>query len=138
MNTTKWIGTQGELLVSNDLIKKGYYVFSESGDNAPLDLIAIHNTDLCNIKRIQVKTASIKNGRIAIYGDNNTRSYHRVYSKDDFDYFGVYVYERDLIFYVPIESVIRDGKYRLIVRIDPPKNKQVTKINMYTEFKDVL
>jgi len=136
MNKTKWLGSKSELLVAADLMNKGYYVYTEMGDNSPIDLVAIHNENLKQILRVQVKAAKVHNGTITVYGNNSTRSYCRVYNKDDFDVFAVHVYERNIILYIPIEDVIRDDKKSstLWVRIDPPQRNQKKRINFYEQY----
>ena len=67
MNKSKALGSRGELLAAADLIDKGYNVFTEMGDNSPIDLIAV-NPDDHSIVKLQVKTASVKDGKVVVYG----------------------------------------------------------------------
>ena len=68
-----------------------------------------------------------------------TRSYQRTYSKDDFDYFIVVVPERDIIMYIPIETIISTGKSpNLIIRIDEAKNNQTKKVNHYSDYLEFI
>ena len=138
MNKSKALGSRGELLAAADLIDKGYNVFTEMGDNSPIDLIAV-NPDDHSIVKLQVKTASVKDGKVIVYGSVTTRSYHRTYSKDDFDYFIVVVPERDIIMYIPIETIISTGKSpNLIIRIDEAKNNQTKKVNHYSDYLEFI
>tara|TARA_R110000744_G_scaffold181849_1_gene301022 strand:+ start:64 stop:477 length:414 start_codon:yes stop_codon:yes gene_type:complete len=134
MNKSKALGSRGELLAAADMIDKGYNVFTEMGDNSPIDLIAV-NPDDHSVVKFQVKTATVKNGKVIVYGSVTTRSYQRTYSKDDFDYFIVVVPERDIMMYIPIEDVIlSNNSANLIIRIDESKNNQTKGVNYYTKY----
>ena len=134
MNKTKALGTRGELIAAADLIEKGYNVFTEIGDNSPIDLIAV-NPSNHKIIKFQVKTATVKNGKIVVYGSVMTRSYRRTYNIEDFNYFIVVVPERDIIMYIPIEDILETGNStNLVIRIDESKNNQTKGVNFYTKY----
>jgi len=108
MNKTKQKGNVGELLVAAELTKKGYYVFSELGDNAPIDLIAISEHDTKKIVRVQVKSTTSKNGTITVSLLKTTKSYVRKYGENDFDLFAVYISDLDKIIYIPLSIVYKN------------------------------
>ena len=138
MNRNKALGSRGELLAAANLIDKGYNVFTEMGDNSPIDLIAVNPDDHRTIK-FQVKTASVKDGKVVVYGQASTRGYQRTYNANDFDYFIVVVPERDIIMYIPIENVLLTGNSsNLIIRIDEAKNNQTKKVNHYSDYLEFI
>tara|TARA_R110000744_G_scaffold181644_1_gene300800 strand:+ start:64 stop:486 length:423 start_codon:yes stop_codon:yes gene_type:complete len=138
MNKSKALGSRGELLAAADLIDKGYNVFTEMGDNSPIDLIAV-NPDDHSVIKLQVKTATVKDGKVHVYGTVATRSYSRTYDKDDFDYFIVVVPERDIIMYIPIEDVLLKGKSSVMsIRIDEAKNNQTKRVNHYSDYLEFI
>jgi Holliday junction resolvase-like predicted endonuclease len=137
MNKTKQKGNIGELLVASELTKKGYYVFSELGDNAPIDLIAIPEHDTKKIVRVQVKSTTSKNGTITVSLLKTTKSYVRKYGENDFDLFAVYISDLDKIIYIPLSRVYKNDK-SLTIRCAPSKNNQsvgVTLIDNFLDFK---
>ena len=135
MNITKQKGNIGELLVAAELTKKGFYVFSELGDNAPIDLIAISVYDTKKIIRVQVKSTTIKNGRITVSLLKTTKSYIRKYGENDFDLFAVYITDLDKIIYVPLSIVYKNDK-SLTIRCTPSKNNQSIGVNLIDNFLD--
>ena len=89
-----------ENIVSNDLMNRGFSVFTSHENGNPIDLIASKD----NFRlRFQVKTALIENGKIRCFTRrSNTRP---PYSEDDFDYFAHVLPDSNLIFYQAIETV---------------------------------
>lgn len=136
MNVNKQKGTIGELLVAAELTKKGYYVFSELGDNAPIDLIAVPEDNLKKVVRIQVKSTTSNQGKITVYLTNNTRSYSRKYGEFDFDIFAIFVEDLNCILYIALSTVYKNNK-TLTLRTTPPKNNQVDKVNFVEDYKEI-
>jgi len=89
-----------ENIVSNDLMNRGFSVFTSHENGNPVDLIASKD----NISlRFQVKSAQISNGKVQCY---TRRSNSRPpYDINDFDYFAHVLANANLIFYQPIETV---------------------------------
>ena len=89
-----------ENIVSNDLMNRGFSVFTSHENGNPVDLIASKD----NFRlRFQVKTAFIANGKIRCFTRrSNTRP---PYNQDDFDYFAHVLPDSNLIFYQAIETV---------------------------------
>lgn len=73
---TKWaiptgsVGTVGELLVSADLLLKGYEVYRALSPSASCDILALQNG---NIYKFEVRTGYYKNDKI-LYGVQNVKA----------------------------------------------------------------
>ena len=89
-----------ENIVSNDLMNRGFSVFTSHENGNPVDLIA-SKEDL-NL-RFQVKTATIQNGKVRCWTRRSNSK--PPYLKDDFDYFAHVLPNVGLIFYQHIETV---------------------------------
>jgi|TARA_R100000093_G_C1941857_1_gene72457 predicted AAA+ superfamily ATPase len=89
-----------ENIVSNDLMNRGFSVFTSHENGNPVDLIASkENISL----RFQVKSSQIANGKVKCWTRrSNTRP---PYDINDFDYFAHVLPNANLIFYQPIETV---------------------------------
>lgn len=97
-------GTVGELAVAKDLILKGYAVFTELGDNARVDLIAlVGNTPV----KIQVKTSLGKNGVASFDVVKSTFGYKYKYTENDIDLFALYIMSTDQIIYVSSKEALQ-------------------------------
>jgi hypothetical protein len=140
---TKDAGTVGELAVILQLKRAGYTVFTEVGDNSPIDPIVVGKGWLLRgqVKSCRVvKGAAIlplrragPNGYLRKYGDN----------PDEVDFFALYVHDTGQIAYITSRTAFKScpGSTRLIFRVAPPKNKQrrgVRYLEDYTDFEGVL
>lgn len=123
MNNTKVKGNIGELAIAKRLVEDGYYVFTELGDSAPIDLIAVKREDPTEVVRLQVKYSSIKkNGNVALTIHNGGRgSSKRSYTEDDFDVYAIYIHEKDLIIFVPLSEVLANKSGAKEIKVDTPK-----------------
>lgn len=133
----KQLGNLGETSVAADLIRQGYYVFTELGDICKADLIVL-DEDYRPIK-IQVKTLTLQNGSFALKSCKTGPNYRFKYKQKHADIYAVYVHERDLIVYVSAKDVLQHQT--LTIRVDPTKNQQYTGVNWaqdYTDFKRAL
>ncbi len=129
---TKQIGTLGEVAIAKDLISKGYLVFTEIGDLSKIDLIALKDNKLV---RIQVKSYAEKNGIVNLYTTKSGPNYHFRYEEDTVDVFAVYVYNRNLIFYVSSKELLKKRR-SLAIRIDEGTSGQKIKANMSQNYID--
>jgi len=123
-------GSIGELEVASALMKLGYSVFTELGDNSKIDLIASKNNKLTTI---QVKAYHSENGAVYVPTKKSAKGYKYRYKKTDADVFAVYIYDRDSIVYIPVETLL-PKKAGITIRIDPTINGQTSNINYYTDY----
>lgn len=81
--STGTTGAMIELLVSADLIRKGYYVFRNVGPHGPCDIIAMKNNKQY---LIEVKTKSFKsNGEIRLFKPVNPNGKYDIVAYGDFE-----------------------------------------------------
>jgi hypothetical protein len=130
---TKQIGALGEMKIAADLIRLGYYVFEELGDNSKVDLIAL-GEDYKPIK-IQVKTYSTKNGKVHLSRRKAGPNYSFKYESKHADVFAIYLIDEDKICYVSANTLLKKES-SFTIRIKKPANNQLNKINMASEFYD--
>ncbi len=88
-----------ENIVSNNLMNRGFFVFTSHENSNPVDLIA-SKEDLS--LKFQVKTALVENGKIRCF---TRRAKKPPYNIEDFDYFAQVLPNIGLVFYQPIETV---------------------------------
>jgi hypothetical protein len=134
---TKQLGNLGEMAVAADLIRNGYYVFTELGDICKADLIVL-DKDYNPIK-VQVKTLTLKNGSFALQASKSGPNYRFRYDKRHADVFAVYVHERNTIAYISSKELLQ--YQTLTIRVDATQNgqsKAVNWISNYSDFKRAL
>lgn len=133
----KQLGNLGELSVAADLVSQGYYVFTELGDICKADLVVMDKT--YKPIKVQVKTASLRNGKISLKSTKAGPNYRFRYEPKHADIYAIYVWERNMILYVSNSELL--AHYTLTIRIDAAKNKQIAGINQasnYLDFKRAL
>ena len=126
-------GSIGQLSVAQDLINRGYSVFTELGDNSKVDLVAIKESQTI---RIQVKYITPIKGSVNLHTRKSGPGYSFRYTVKQIDVFAVHVPGFDKILYVSSEELLRNKK-QLNIRISNPKNKQNKGIHPwqnYTQF----
>ena len=94
--------SKGDLAVVKtiaDLISKGFLVFTPFSDHYPFDLIA-YKDGICS--RLQVKYRT--NGKLdkATHWSDRNGVHRKLYSKDDFDYYALYIPDIDKVIYPSI------------------------------------
>lgn len=131
---SKMRGNIGEAAVAQDLLRRGYPVFTELGDSCKTDLIAL--VDEKPIK-IQVKCISeTPNGTIQLALFKSGPGHGYVYTPRDCDVFAVYNLERDIVSYIGWHHI--RSEIGLKIRYESTKNGQTKGIRMHTEFTDFL
>ena len=141
---TKDAGTVGELAVILQLKQAGYAVFTEVGDNSPIDVIVA--TAKGQLLRGQVKSCRLANGSATLpLRKAGPNGYLRKYKDDSdrLDFFALYVHGTEQIAYVSAKEAFAScpGSTRLSFRVRPAKNKQkqrVRYLNDYADFGGVL
>lgn len=123
---TKELGNIGEMAAAKDLMLNGFHVFTELGDISKIDLIAEKDY---NMYRIQCKCyKSINEETVSVYFKKSGPGYSFRYTEKDFDIMSVYVYDLNILFYVPSFYATTHGI--LTVRLTQPKNNQHRKITL--------
>jgi PD-(D/E)XK endonuclease len=133
-------GTLGEIAVSKELIKLGYEIFVELGNNSKIDLIVLVE----NFKtiKLQIKSTESKNETVDVYSVKNCLNpkYKSKYSVNQVDIFAIYIIDKDLIFYVTSKELLQNGKSSKF-RLSKSKNGQVKNVRYvedYLNFKKAL
>jgi hypothetical protein len=133
MVLSKQIAREAELRFASELTRQGWEIFFPYGEDSPIDILA-HKDN--KFMKIQVKATKEKNGRISCKLRSTNNWQDKKYKKEDIDKFGFYDYKSKKGYIVPIEDV--ENMSEVILRIHPPKNKQVKGIrnaNKYLFFK---
>lgn len=114
---TKHIGTIGELAVAEELMRRGWEVFTEMGDNSKIDLIA--NKDGL-LRKIQVKTVEFSDcGWVFVRKSKITNGIRIEYLRKDIDLFAIYVMDKDAVAFVPFSKF---KKKSLCLRFEKPRS----------------
>ena len=120
----KVIGEKTQAIVLTEFIKKNIPISIPFGDNQRYDYIIDVNG---NLYKIQVKTASYKNGSISFSTSSSSihRGGKRKNYKGQVDYFAVYSYETNEVYLLEVDEL---GNREAKLRLEPTKNNQ--KINI--------
>lgn len=120
----------GESEVLNRFIRLGLQCYIPYGDLEGCDLIVSFKGVL---KKVQIKSVySLVKG--VVYADLRSKQdgYGYKYNSELVDFFAIYSYELNMAFLVPIEIV--ENHTAIYLRIDPPKNCQLTNINWAEDY----
>ena len=103
MSKTTQIGKIGESLVLAKLTELGYQVFLPFGDGSLIDLIVDING---NLKKIQVKTSSVKEDETCVKFSlsSTVNGVKYSYNEGDFDYYALVCLGINKILLVPLNS----------------------------------
>lgn len=124
-------GNIGELLIAADLVKKGYPVFTELGDNSKTDLIAL--VEEVPVK-IQVKSYNTnENGSVVLRAAKSGPNYRFKYTTEQVDVFALYILDANIICYVSAAEVIA-ARGGIKIRPFPAKNKQTKGLTMADKY----
>lgn len=126
--STQTKGDIAELRVICALMSKGCKVFKSCSENCRYDLVF----ELENVfYKVQVKNAKYHpdKGIINVHtrSTKSTTAEVKTY-KGEIDYFGVYCPQLDKCYLIPEED-IPPGGANIFLRVDPPKNNQISKAN---------
>lgn len=103
VSITKRIGIIGELAIAQDLVVRGFDVFTSIGDNSKVDLVALRKTQTF---RIQVKTVKRVTSVVPVVGLKYVARKHVLYNTADVDVIAIYVIEQRIIAYVPMHELM--------------------------------
>lgn len=105
-----------ELEVKKNLIEQGYTVSEPINQDSSYDLIIDTGEEL---KKIQCKSASHKNGkiliRIASVTNNTSQTKRKYYTEDEVDYFATYSKKTEKTYLIPFEDT---GKTKIALRYE--------------------
>ncbi len=134
------IGTLGEIAVCKELCQLGFDVFVQLGNHSKIDLIVLEE----NYKaiKVQIKSTHSKNNVVEVYSVKNCLNpkYNSTYTSQQIDIFAVYVYDKDFVFYITAEELLRNGKCSKF-RLSECKNGQMKNVRFtsnYIDFKKAL
>ena len=106
-------GQVSELKVMADLAARGYHIFNQISGKAPFDIIAYKDNVL---KRISIKSTirdcnTVGKYPIELRRVRSNKTSNNIYKieEGEFDILAVYIFKKDKIIYLPIESVIGKG-----------------------------
>lgn len=128
---TKQIGDISQVKVMGRLLQKGYSVSVPFGDNQRYDLIF----DDGKLNRVQCKTGRIHKNSVefktaSTYGH---RGRGRKTYNEEIEFFGVYCPENDVVYLVPIASVV-DCESCASLRLVQAANNQIRNTRNAAEF----
>lgn len=123
-------GTIGEAKITAFFLEKEYNVFKEFGDLSRIDLIVEKQGKL---KTIQVKTITSKNNVVYLSNKKDGPNYSYSYEPENVDIFAVYIFDKDLIFFVSSKELCAFKK-SMSFRLEKPKNNQTKKIRYVKDY----
>ena len=122
---------KGDLAVGQviaDLVRHGVQVLLPLSEHLPFDLVAVLLLS-GELRRIQVKYASARNGALAITLRNSHADRHGVHTKrirlDTIDAFAVFCPEANTVYYVRQDEISNGFRAEFSLRLKPAKNGQV-------------
>lgn len=130
---TKTKGDISQATILAEFIKREMYVSVPWGDIAPYDLII---DDRCTLKKIQCKTGWITNSCVRFSSTSvttkNGRPVHKLYKKEDVDFYAVRCEENKKIYIVPFDDA-KSGS--CFLRLERPKNNQHHLVKMAEDYE---
>jgi len=130
----KMKGALGEMTIAADLIRQGYFVFTELGDLSKTDLIAVDAEH--NLYKIQVKALTTVSGKVELSAKKSGPNYSFRYHRSQVDVFAILVLDKNIVLYVNADELLQ--KTSLSIRIDKTKNSQKKRINDYHKYLDFV
>jgi len=134
---TKDKGDIGVSQVIADLVRNGIGVSIPLSEHSPFDLIAISANG--KLAKIQVKYATAKKGIIAVnlrHSYSDRRGVHTTTANQThIDAYAVYCPNNNQVYYVR-KREIKHARNTLTLRIDTPKNNQVSGVRFASQFED--
>lgn len=127
---TKAKGNVVQFVIMTELMRRGYTVLMPIGDNNRYDFII---DEYPNYTRVQCKTGRYQNGAIIFKIANGIADKKRY--EGQVDLFGVYCFELNKIYFVPI-SEVPEKSSEMYLRHDTPKyNRNGNRHNLNWAYK---
>jgi hypothetical protein len=131
MSISNQKGDIGEAAFLLAATKKGYWT-GKMPQDCPYDFVLDKKDG--SIHRVQVKYRSIgKTGTITLKLTQNTFTNRVSYTKNNIDFFAVYVPDLDNVYLVPITDL--DGKTEVHIRCVQSKNNQNDKVRNISDYE---
>ncbi|GAB4511589.1 MAG: hypothetical protein OHK0046_09860 [Anaerolineae bacterium] len=133
---------KGDLAVAkaaSDLIKAGFRTCLPISEHLPFDFIAIA-ADMTTLLRMQVKFRSPNAfGAIQLVFRANYYDSRKIYQKyvdlSEIDAYAVYCPETNAVYYIRVDE-LRDEARAITLRLEPPKNHQLSGIRLASNYID--
>jgi hypothetical protein len=135
MHHTKDKGDLGVLKAQLDMFEQGFVILNPVTEHAPFDLVAYKDKEF---KRVQVKYKSIdKAGSLTVHfrscwADKNGTHMQQI-DKADVDLYCIYCPETDECYYLNPKDYNRS----VTLRVERPKNSQVTNVRFAADYRRV-
>ena len=128
-------GTLGEIAVSKELLKLGYDIFVELGNASKIDLIVLDKE--FKTHKLQIKSVASKNDIVTVYSLKTCLNpkYNSIYTVKQVNIFAVYVIDKDFVFYITAEELLRNGKCSKF-RLSDSKNGQKKLVRYAADYLD--
>ena len=124
-------GSIAELATALQLTKEGFTISFPFGENQRYDLVAERSGKFL---RIQVKYSTPKNGTLRVNCQSSNNWSVRSYTSEDIDLIAVYDGLKGDIYFVESSKL---KKNRILLRLQPTKNKQDKLIRYAKEFNKI-
>lgn len=128
----KQVGNIGEMKIATDLMRLGYYVFTELGDICKADLMVMEED--YQPYKVQVKSYKSSGGKVVLTNKKSGPNYNFRYQRKHIDIYALYVYDLDIAIYVP--ATYFNNSNTITIRVEPSRNGQTKGINFHTDFLD--
>ena len=124
-------GVIAELAVAKRFMQDGYKVLFPYGENHQYDLVA---EKAGRFIRVQVKYATPRKGALEINcrSSNNWSVLH--YTQKDIDLIAAYNASNERIYFIPVKEI---NHSLFILRLEPSKNNQKSKIHLAEHFSEL-
>lgn len=126
----KAVGNISEANIIAALVSEDYTISLTFGDNKRYDLIAESPNEQGKLLRVQCKTGRLKNGVIDFQCSSSSKDSKRDYH-GQIDMFAVFCPETIRVYLIPIDKC---GKSHMSIRVNRPKNGQITGILWAADF----
>jgi PD-(D/E)XK endonuclease len=128
---TKNKGDIGVLKSQIDLYEKGYFVCIPLTEHGSFDLVIVKDKER---KTVQVKSKSLKNGKLEIpfrQSSSDKRGVHtKHWNKEEIDIVCVYCFDTDKCYYFDPKNY----SLSITLRVEAPKNSQIKNIHLADDF----
>lgn len=135
---------KGDLAVGQviaDLVRQGAQVLLPISEHLPFDLVAVSLLS-SDLRRIQVKYASARNGTLTINLRNchsdRRGVHHRRISLDTIDAFAVFCPETNTVYYVRQDEIPDGCRAEFFLRLTAARNGQVRRIRPAVNFEGAM
>lgn len=131
---TKRLGTQGELIVCEDLLRRGFDIYTSIGDYSKIDIIAIKDDQ---IVRLQVKSVVDSSTGVFSVSASKIANKGRVfYAENDFDYLAACLLDKKIVAYIPLSLLTPRKGQSISIRFEQNKSRNKNS-NLFENFQTI-